>query len=49
LPNGILLLKGGDLSEELKELKRRYKIYELKDYFEEEFFETKKIVYIPRF
>jgi len=49
LPNGILLLKGGDLSEELKELKRRYKIYELKDYFEEEFFETKKVVYIPRF
>jgi len=49
LPNGILLLKGGDLSEELKELKRRYKIYEISNYFAEEFFETKKIVYIPRF
>lgn len=49
LPNGILHLKGGDLTEELKELKRRYKVFELKNYFEEEFFETKKVIYIPRF
>jgi 16S rRNA (guanine527-N7)-methyltransferase len=49
LANGILHLKGGDLTEEIKELGRKYKIYELKDFFEEEFFETKKVVYFPRF
>jgi 16S rRNA (guanine527-N7)-methyltransferase len=47
LKNGILYLKGGDLSEELQELKRPYRIFNLKDHFEEEFFETKKVVYIP--
>jgi 16S rRNA (guanine527-N7)-methyltransferase len=46
LDNGILYLKGGDLTEELKELKRPYKIFELKDYFEEEFFGTKKVLYV---
>jgi 16S rRNA (guanine527-N7)-methyltransferase len=45
LPNGILYLKGGDLSEELKDFPKA-KIYELKDYFKEEFFETKKLVYL---
>lgn len=44
--NGILYLKGGDLSEELKDY-RNAKIFELSDYFEEEFFDTKKIVYLP--
>ena len=44
LPNGILYLKGGDLEEELKDFKTRVKIFELKDYFSEEFFETKKLV-----
>ncbi|MCP9198452.1 16S rRNA (guanine(527)-N(7))-methyltransferase RsmG [Gramella sp. GC03-9] len=44
--NGILYLKGGDLSEELKDY-RTAEIYELSDYFEEEFFETKKVVYLP--
>ncbi|WP_422360163.1 16S rRNA (guanine(527)-N(7))-methyltransferase RsmG [Reichenbachiella sp.] len=48
LQNGILYLKGGDLTEELKESKLRYKLYELPDYFSEEFFETKKVVYVPR-
>ena len=48
LQNGILYLKGGDLREELKESKLRYKLYELPDYFSEEFFETKKVVYVPR-
>lgn len=46
LRNGILYLKGGDLSEELK----RYTsatIYDLTDYFEEDFFETKKVVHLP--
>lgn len=47
LDNGILYLKGGDLDEELNQLKRPYKLYELTDYFQEEFFQTKKIVYIP--
>ncbi|WP_229215122.1 16S rRNA (guanine(527)-N(7))-methyltransferase RsmG [Dyadobacter bucti] len=47
LRNGILYLKGGDLTEELSELKEKSRIYELSDYFEEEFFETKKVVYVP--
>ena len=45
--NGLLLLKGGDLKEELMEAKRRYKVYELSSMYKEEFFETKKVVYIP--
>jgi 16S rRNA (guanine527-N7)-methyltransferase len=47
LDNGILYLKGGDLDEELNEMKRPYSLYELSDYFSEEFFETKKLVYMP--
>lgn len=47
LYNGILYLKGGDLEEELAELKKPHQIFELSDYFEEPFFETKKIVYVP--
>jgi 16S rRNA (guanine527-N7)-methyltransferase len=47
LDNGILYLKGGDLDEELNELKRPYSLYELSDYFKEDFFETKKVVYMP--
>lgn len=46
-PNGLLCLKGGDLAEEIKQIKRhRVKIYNLSDYFEEEFFITKKLVYV---
>lgn len=45
LKNGILYLKGGDLGEELKNLKHP-KVVELKEFFEEEFFETKKVVYL---
>lgn len=44
--NGILYLKGGDLTEELKDY-RTAKIFELSNYFEEDFFETKKVVYLP--
>ena len=44
--NGILYLKGGDLQDELKAYKTA-EIYELTDYFEEDFFETKKMVYLP--
>lgn len=47
LPNGILFLKGGDLTEEFKDFKKRVVFYELKDYFDEEFFETKKVAYLP--
>ncbi len=47
LDNGILYLKGGDLDEELDELKTMYALYTLTDYFEEDFFQTKKIVFIP--
>jgi len=47
LKNGILYLKGGDLAEELSELKEKARVYELSNYFEEEFFETKKVVYVP--
>jgi 16S rRNA (guanine527-N7)-methyltransferase len=47
LKNGLITLKGGDLSEELKPMGNRYKIYDLSDYFSEPFFETKKMVYIP--
>lgn len=46
LPNGILYLKGGDLQEELKPFQKA-RIYSLSDYFEEDFFETKKVVYLP--
>lgn len=49
LDNGILYLKGGDLDEEMSELKKRYSMYDLTDYFKEEFFETKKVVYLPIF
>jgi 16S rRNA (guanine527-N7)-methyltransferase len=47
LYNGILYLKGGDLDEELDETGLNYAIYNLPDFFEEEFFETKKVVYVP--
>ena len=46
LKNGILYLKGGDLSEELK-IYQTAKIYNLSDYFTEDFFETKKVVHLP--
>lgn len=46
--NGILYLKGGDLAEELKESKlKRIKSYALSDYFQEEYFETKQVIYVP--
>ncbi|WP_411030325.1 16S rRNA (guanine(527)-N(7))-methyltransferase RsmG [Spongiimicrobium sp. 3-5] len=44
--NGILYLKGGELTEELKNY-RTAEIYNLSNYFKEDFFETKKIVYLP--
>lgn len=44
--NGILYLKGGDLTEELKDY-RTAEIFELSDYFQEDFYKTKKVVYLP--
>lgn len=44
--NSILTFKGGDLSVELKNIKYKYRIYNLKDYFEEPFFESKSVVQI---
>lgn len=49
LDNGMILLKGGDLTQEMKEFGRRYIEKDLSEYFEEAFFETKKIVYVPVF
>ena len=46
LRNGILYLKGGDLTEELKDFPRATE-YNLSDFFEDEFFETKKVVHLP--
>ena len=46
-PNGILYLKGGDVDEEMEELGKSYVVYHLEDYFKEDFFETKKVVYMP--
>ena len=46
LPNGILYLKGGDLTEEIAQSGLAVQQYHLKDYFEEEFFATKQVVYL---
>ncbi|WP_460217948.1 16S rRNA (guanine(527)-N(7))-methyltransferase RsmG [Psychroserpens sp. MEBiC05023] len=46
IKNGILYLKGGDLTEELADYQRAT-IYNLSDYFKEDFFETKKVVHLP--
>lgn len=45
--NGLIALKGGDLSQEIKESKANATEVELITYFDEEFFETKKLVYVP--
>ncbi len=45
MKNGILFLKGGDLTEEIKESKKQVHLYPLSEYFSEEFFETKMVVY----
>jgi 16S rRNA (guanine527-N7)-methyltransferase len=47
LYNGILYLKGGDLGEEMDETGINWSAYDLADFFEEPFFETKKVVYVP--
>ena len=48
LPNGVLYLKGGDLEQELKESKLKdIELFPLSNYFKEDFFETKYVVYLP--
>ena len=47
LPNGVICLKGGDLTEEIKPFKQIIEVTPLSDYFAESFFETKKLVYVP--
>lgn len=46
LRNGILYLKGGDLTEELAPFKKRVRTWDISDFFEEEYFQTKKVIYI---
>lgn len=46
-PNGIFLLKGGEVDEEMEEIQVSYVTYHLDDYFKEEFFNTKKVVFVP--
>jgi 16S rRNA (guanine527-N7)-methyltransferase len=45
LKNGILYLKGGEVESELVNFKNRVKVFEIREFFQEEFFETKKIIY----
>ncbi len=47
LQNGIIYLKGGDLNEEIKKFKPAIKVFSIDQHFDEPFFETKKIVYLP--
>ncbi len=47
IENGWILLKGGDLDEELAEYGNQHRVVNLKDYFDSDFFKTKKIVYLP--
>jgi len=47
LPNGIIYLKGGDFQEEIKDFKKLVEVTEITNFFNEPFFETKKVVYLP--
>ena len=46
LPNGILYLKGGDFEEEISPFRPQVRVYDLHNYFEEEFFETKRLIHL---
>lgn len=46
LPNGLICLKGGDMTEEVAPFKNHSEIWDLKSYFDDEFFDTKKVIYI---
>lgn len=47
VPNGLICLKGGDLSSEIAQYRNKVLIDELSSYFKEEFFKTKKLLYLP--
>jgi 16S rRNA (guanine527-N7)-methyltransferase len=46
LKNGVLYLKGGDLTEEMKEVKQKVVYHDIANFFSEDFFQTKKVVYL---
>ena len=48
LPNGILYLKGGDFEEEIEAYVGRVKVFSIPEFFKEDFFETKKVIYLER-
>lgn len=45
---GVLYLKGGDLTEEIRTANRRTKVYDIDKWFDEEYFQTKKVVYLAK-
>ena len=47
LRNGILYLKGGDLDAELAPFRKKVRTWDISDYFSEEYFQTKKVIYLP--
>ena len=47
LPNGLICLKGGELEKETMPVRHQTELFDLNTVFEEEFFETKKVVYVP--
>ncbi len=48
LPNGWICLKGGELEQEIRPFKHIATTWELQDYFNEEYFKTKKVVHVPK-
>jgi 16S rRNA (guanine527-N7)-methyltransferase len=47
LRNGIIYLKGGDLTEEIAPFRKKVRMFDISEFFEESYFETKKIIYLP--
>lgn len=47
LPNGLICLKGGELQHEIKPFKNKVLVTEMSEFFDEEYFKTKKIIYLP--
>lgn len=46
LPNGVLYIKGGDVLEEIVNTRKKYEIFEISQFYDEDFFETKKVVHL---
>jgi 16S rRNA (guanine527-N7)-methyltransferase len=47
LPNGLICLKGGELQHEIEQFRNVAEVFDISDFFDEEFFKTKKVVYVP--